>query len=154
MEKPFVWRDEDRQATRASRTPTATRISESPASTREPAPLWIELVPNAEPVSDKPDQDAASNSPTTMRDFAHSVDSKHLRPSELYWKTTLADEKGDFNVSHYEESGKSSKGSISDATVESDIVYPSTLRVLLVTASLAIAIFLVGLDRTIVATAT
>ena len=154
MEKPLVGRDDDRQAARASRTPTTTEIPKSPAFPREPAPLWIELIPNAEPVSDKPDQDTVSNSTMTMRDFTNPVHSENLRTSELCWKTTLADEKGDYNVSHDKESGKSSKGSISVAAIESDIVYPSTLRVLLVTVSLAIAIFLVGLDRTIVATAT
>lgn len=38
-------------------------------------------------------------------------------------------------------------------TLESDIVYPTTLRVSFVVFSLAISIFVVALDRTIVATA-
>lgn len=118
VEKPIVWHDQERKAMKASRIPSTIETPDSVISTKEPAPLWIELT------------------------------SEHNTTSI---SGSLADEKRDHDVSHDEESARSSK---SGSVEESDIVYPSTLRVSLVTLSLAIAVFLIGLDRTIVATAT
>ena len=159
VEKPLVSRDQEPEATRTSRIPRITETPESPIiSTRELAPLWIELESNVESGSDKSDHNTASictNPTLMMRDFTNPVDSENLYTSSLRLKTALTDEKRDHDTSYDQESARSSKGDVSVAsTIESDIEFPSTLRVLFVTVSLAIAIFLVGLDRTIVATAT
>ena len=109
----------------------ATGNPGSPMSSNKPEGLWIELTSTGESVSDKSNHHTASIS------------------------CSLANEKHNYYVSHDKESAERSKGSESVvSTIESDIVYPSALRVLFVTVSLAIAVFLVGLDRTIVATAT
>ena len=157
-EKPLVERDQERKATESSKI-LSTETPESPIiSTRDVAPLWIELESYAQSVDDKSDHDTASvssNSTTMMRDYTNSAHSENLYDSASGFKASIADEKRDYDVSHHEMSAGSLKECVSIAsTKESDIVYPSTLRVLLVALSLAIAIFLVGLDRTIVATAT
>jgi hypothetical protein len=113
------------EASRMSRT---TEPPESPISSKEPAGLWIELTSTVESISDKSDHQTVSIN------------------------ASLSDEKQDYYVSHDRESARPSKGSAS--IIELDIEYPSTHRVLFVTVCLAIAVFLVGLDRTIVATAT
>ena len=81
------------------------------------------------------------------------MDSEKLYTSNSDLKTAVIHV--DYDVSYDEKLAGSLKGGLSFAsTTESDIVYPSTIQVLFVTACLAIAIFLVGLDRTIVAAAT
>jgi hypothetical protein len=149
---------QERKSTRASEIRPTTETPDSPIPTREHAALWMELESIVESVPNRSDHDTASiyaNPTMITQDLTSSTGWKHLSISNLESKTALTDEKRDHDFSYDQESIRSSKRSISVAsTIESDIVYPSTLRLLLVTVSLAIATFLVGLDRTIVATAT
>lgn len=149
---------QERKSTRASGILPTTETPDSSIPTREHAALWMELQSIVESVPNRSDHDTASiyaNPTMITRDLTNSTGWKNLSIPNSKSKTALTDEKRDRDVSYDQESIRSSKRSISAASIiESDIVYPSTLRVLLVTVSLAIATFLVGLDRTIVATAT
>ena len=157
VETPFAWQDQDLQASRAPRIFRAAETAEAPVSAKEPPGLRIEPTSDDESIFDKSDHDTVSiySNSTTPRDLNDPANSEKLHSSALHLKVVFADEKRNYDGSYDRESVRSSKGSMSiPSTMESDIQYPSTPRVLFVTLSLAIAIFLVGMDRTIVATAT
>ena len=83
-----------------------------------------------------------------------SVDSDSLYTPSLHWEDIEGtNEKRIVTPSFSQRSGGMSSGSATINTLESEIVYPTTLRVSFVILSLAISIFVVALDRTVIATA-
>ena len=145
----------DRELKTLTRNPIVP-ISMSPdfrISARQPdqsPTAWGDLKSNAS------SSEAASiytiNSPKRYGlDLVHS---ESLYTPSLHWEVIEGtNEKRIAIPSVSQSSSGMSSGSQTVTTLESDIVYPSTLRVSFVILSLAISIFVVALDLTIVATA-
>lgn len=69
------------------------------------------------------------------------------------WEYAAGYEKGAYAYSHHAGSQAFAGKPQSVMSTESNIVYPDTLRLTLITISLSLSLFLIALDRTIVATA-
>lgn len=143
--------DQDRNAMEDASIPVPTT-----PSTREVVHLpasWIELRSIAESVSDKSDEDTVTmcTAPSTMR--SNFPGSEH--PESTANLDAPGHEKQVYSINHPQKPAQfSTEGMSILSKTEPDPVYPSTPRVLLITLSLAISIFVVALDRTVIATAT
>lgn len=108
--------------------------------------------------SDKSDHDSASinTTPTTRsqeRDFTYLDDAESLRTEGKGSEVAAGNEKQAYGINRDEGSSRISKAQSVTSTTESNIVYPSRFRALLIVLSLSLSTFLVALDRTIVPTA-
>jgi hypothetical protein len=154
--RALSWVGNERKVVTKSKRSSVPPISMSPVSQtsarqQDYSPTaWIDLKSNAS------SSETASiyTIDSRKRRILDLVDSESLYTPSLHWE--IIDETNEKQIvaaSFGQKPGAMWSGSQTVTTLESDIVYPPTLRVLFVFLSLAISIFVVGLDRTIVATA-
>jgi hypothetical protein len=111
---------------------------------------WIDLKSNAS------SSEAASiyTIESRKRYVSDLADLESLYTPSLHWEDIEGtNEKRIVRPSFSQRSEGMSSGSETVNTLESEIVYPTTLRLSFVILSLAISIFVVALDRTVIATA-
>jgi hypothetical protein len=155
LRRALSWVDRELKILKTSQTPrnSMVPISMSPdfkISAKQQDQGWIDLKSNAS-LSEADSIYTIDSRNGYVLDFA---DLESLYTPSLDWEAIEGtNEKRIVAPSFNQESGGMLDGSKAVPTLESDIGYPTTLRVSFVVFSLAISIFVVALDRTIVATA-
>ena len=144
VRRSVVWLD-DLDA-KPKKSKLSKRHSKSSQSTSRP------------PLSPKPWIDLASVASSNGEDASvhavdYSLDSMSVYTPSTTWEYAAGYEKGAHAYSHYSGSHTFTGKARSLMSTESNVVYPSSLRLTLITISLALSLFLIALDRTIVATA-
>jgi hypothetical protein len=148
VKRSVVWLDLEKKEKKVDR-----RTSRSTQSTQQtPAsPLpWLDL----ESVVDSQegsDRDTINSFHATEL----SADTASVYTPATGWEFAAGYEKGAYAFSHQAGSGifPASGRAQSVVSTESNIEYPSGLRLILIFTSLSLSLFLIGLDRTIVSTA-
>lgn len=144
IKRSVVWLDLEEKPKRPKRS--SQRLSKSSQSTSQapssPGP-WIDLASIAS--SNGEDHESIHS-----EDYS---DSMSVYTPSTTWEYAAGYEKGALAYGHYAGSQSFAGKAMSVVSTESNIVYPSTFRLILITISLSLSLFLIALDRTIVATA-
>ena len=145
IKRSVVWLDLEEKPKRPKRS--SQRLSKSSQSTSQapssPGP-WIDLAS----VASSNGEDHES-----IHSADYSFDSISVYTPSTTWEYAAGYEKGALAYGHYAGSQTLAGKAMSVVSTESNIVYPNTFRLILITISLSLSLFLIALDRTIVATA-
>lgn len=146
VKRSVVWLDLEEKSKRPQRT--SQRLSKSSQSTASRAPPspgpWIDLASVASSNGDDHESVHSAN---------YSFDSMSVYTPSTTWEYAAGYEKGAFAYGHYAGSQTFAGKAQSVVSADSNIIYPNKFRLTFITISLSLSLFLIALDRTIVATA-
>jgi hypothetical protein len=145
VKRSVVWLDLEEKPKRpkgSSQTLSKSSLSTSQAPP-SPGP-WIDLASVASSNGEDHESDHTADD---------SFDSMSVYTPSTTWEYAAGYEKGALAYGHYAGSQTFAGKAMSVVSIESNIVYPNTVRLILITISLSLSLFLIAMDRTIVAAA-